>query len=196
MKHLKRIAKRYKSLIAICLLMGIVSTLMQSFSAFYFQKVIDNFTEGTLTAGNIMIYGTVMITLFIINFLWNYPDRKLEEGMKISLKADALRKVSVVDYLAYVKLGTGALIQQIENGAVAGTKMILGFYLNIACDLLPKVAFSIIFIFLTSILLIFPKSRLYLTEICVKILCLMKILIRLFCWKLLMKPNLVSCTPS
>ena len=147
MKHLRKVAREYRSLIATCLIMGLASTFLKAFQADYFQIIIDNFTQGVLTAGNIAVYGSMMIVNFLLNYLWNYPDRKLENGLTLSLKTDALRKVAVIDYLTYVKLGTGALIQRIENGAAAGTSMIFQFYLNIACDLLPSMAFSILFIF-------------------------------------------------
>ncbi len=150
MKHLQKVAEKYKALITVYLMMGLTQTFLQSFNANYFQKVVDNFTEGVLTAGNIMIYGSVMLLLIIVCYLIEYPQRKLENGMRLSLKMSALQKVAVMDYLSYVRLGTGSLIQRIENGASAGENILFGYCLRLVCELLPAMLFSIFFVFLIS----------------------------------------------
>jgi len=147
MKHLKIVAANHKSLIAVFIAMGLVWTFMHSFVPRYFQTVVDNFTDGTLTITNIVIYGMAMIGLYILAYLYNYPDRKLSQSIELSLKLAALSKVSVIDYLSYVKLGTGTLIQRIENGSAAGRNILFGFYLRLASELLPTMVFSIVFIF-------------------------------------------------
>ena len=101
MKHLKSIAKKYKTLIFIYLVMGLAQAFLQSFGSRYFQKVIDNFSANTLTIANIIIYGSVIIALHMVNYFLEYPERKLEHGIELSLKTNALRKVSVIDYLSY-----------------------------------------------------------------------------------------------
>ncbi len=150
MKHLKKIAKKYKTLMLVYLVMGLAQAFLQSFGSRYFQKVIDNFTSNTLSFSTIAIYGAAMILLYIISYLDEYPGRKLEHGIGLSLKTDALRKTSVIDYLSYVKLGTGTLIQRIENGAVAGSNILFGFYLQVASELIPEMFFSITFIFIIN----------------------------------------------
>lgn len=150
MKHLQKVVGKYKPLIAVYLGLGLTQTFLQSFHANYFQKVVDHFTEGTLTPGTIAIYGSVMMALIIVSYLLNYPEHKLENGMRLGLKTAALQKVAVIDYLSYVRLGTGALIQRIENGASAGGNILFGFYLRLLCELLPAMLFSILFVFLIS----------------------------------------------
>ena len=147
MKYLYNIAKKYKFLIAVYIVMGLLQSFLQSFGSSYFQRVIDNFTNNDLTILNIVIYGVVMISLYIISYLDEYPWRKLEHGIFLNLKINALRKISVIDYLEYVKIGTGTLIQQIENGASAGGGILFNFYLRIISELLPAMIFSFIFIF-------------------------------------------------
>lgn len=147
MKHLRKIAKKYKFLMIVYLVMGSAQAFLQSFGSSYFRQVIDNFTNDTLSVWNIVIYGSAMISLYIICYLDEYPGRKLEHGIGLSLKTDAMRKISVIDYLSYVKLGTGTLIQRIENGASAGSNILFGFYLRLASGLLPEMLFSIAFIF-------------------------------------------------
>jgi len=120
---------------------------LQSFGARYFQIIVDHFTAGTLTAMNIIVYATALMMLLIVSYLNNYPWRKLESAIPLQLKINALRKVSIVDYLAYTKLGTGVLIQRIENGASAGSSILLKFYLRLASELIPSMVFSIVFVY-------------------------------------------------
>ena len=147
MKHLKSIAWKYKILMLLYVAMGLAWTFLQSFSSRYFQKIIDHFTENTLTITNIVIYGFALIALYILCYLQNYPERHLEHGIELSLKTKALRKMAVIDYLSYIKIGTGTLIQRIENGATAGRNILFGFYIRLASELIPQMLFSIIFIF-------------------------------------------------
>jgi len=146
-RHLKLVAIKNKKLIVVFLVMGIVWTFLQNFVPLYFQTVIDSFTEGSLTAGRVAIYGAVLISQYIMGYLFNYPERKLGLSIELSLKLAALKKLSVIDYLSYVKLGTGALIQRIENGSGAGKSILFDFYLRLASELLPAMIFSIIFVF-------------------------------------------------
>jgi len=146
-KHLKAVARKHKALIAVFLSMGIFWTFLQNYAPFYFQRVVDNFTDGTLTAINIVVYSTVLFASSIMGYLYNYPERKLDNSIVQGLKLAALRKMSVIDYLTYTKLGTGALIQRIENGASAGRYILNNYYLRIARDLLPSMIFSIVFVF-------------------------------------------------
>ncbi len=150
MKHLQKIALDHKGLFVIYFLIGLTQTFLQSFGSRYFQTVIDRFTAGTLTLGSIAIYGSAMIALYVINYVYNYPARKLEHSVYLDLKTAALRKVSVIDYLQYQKLGTGTLIQRIENGAAAGRGMLYYYWLRLASELLPAMAFSILFILAIS----------------------------------------------
>lgn len=147
MKHLQKIAVRHRALIAVYFLLGIFCAFLGSLSARFFQKVVDRFADGTLTVPVVAVYGTALILNYISNYLEEYPARRLEHGINLSLKTEALKKVSVIDYLAYVKLGTGTLIQRIENGAAAGANMLFGFWLRLGSELLPSMAFSIVFVY-------------------------------------------------
>ncbi|NLU26423.1 MAG: ABC transporter ATP-binding protein [Hungateiclostridium thermocellum] len=147
MKYLISIARENKAIIFLYIAIGLAYTFLQNFSSRYFQKIIDNFANNTLTITNIAIYGSALLALYILCYLQIYPERKLEHGIELSLKIKALRKLSVIDYLSYVKIGTGTLIQRIENGAAAGSNILFGFYLRLANDLLPQILFSIVFIY-------------------------------------------------
>ena len=150
MKHLKAVAGKHKPLIATFILMGLLWTFLQNFAPLYFQTVVDNFTDGTLSAQNIVVYGTVLISLYIMGYLINYPWDKLSRSIEQSLKLTALKKISVIDYQEYAKLGIGSLIQRVENGSSAGKDILFTFYLRLAGELLPSMIFSITFVFLIN----------------------------------------------
>lgn len=150
MEHLKNIAKKYRFFILLYLFMGLTRAFLQSFSSRYFQEVIDNFSSENLTINHIVIYGSAIMAWYIVSYLIQYPEQKLEHGIALSLKTNAIRKVSVIDYLSYVKIGTGTLIQRIESGAAAGSNILFGFYMRLAGELLPDMLFSIAFIYVIS----------------------------------------------
>ena len=147
MKHLKIIAFRFKSVIAVYLAVGVTAAFLQAFSASYFQKIVDRFTGGTLSTGAIALYGCALIGMYLSSYIEEYPVRKLENGITLSLKLRALHKVSTIDYRAYTALGMGAVIQRIENGAQAGMNILFGFYLRLLGELLPSMLFSVLFVF-------------------------------------------------
>jgi len=149
-KHLKAEAGKHTTLIVVFMAMGLFWTFLMNFAPLYFQTVVDNFTDGTLTIANIAIYGTALIFLYIMGYVINYPWNKLERSIEQSLKLTALRKISAIDYQAYTKLGTGSLIQRIENGSSAGKRILFDFYLRLAGELLPSMIFSIIFVFIIN----------------------------------------------
>ncbi|MCL2528211.1 MAG: ATP-binding cassette domain-containing protein [Defluviitaleaceae bacterium] len=147
MKHFKSVISKHRALIAMFILMGILWTFLQNFAPLYFQTVVDNFANGTLSVKNIAVYGTALILLYFMGYLINYPWVKLSRSIQQSLKLIALQKISVIDYQSYTKLGTGALIQRIENGASAGKGILFDFFLRFIGELLPSMVFSIIFVF-------------------------------------------------
>jgi len=110
-KHLVKIAGRYKKLISAYLIIGMTYTFLQNFGAYYFQQVVDNFTGGTLTVVSITIYGSVLILQYIMGYLWNYPDQKLQFCVSLALKIEALRKVHEAFFtifailIGFVKIG-------------------------------------------------------------------------------------------
>ncbi|MCL2571797.1 MAG: ABC transporter ATP-binding protein/permease [Defluviitaleaceae bacterium] len=150
MKHLKIVARKHTALIAVFIVMGLVWTFLQNFVPLYFQTVVDNFTDGSLSVANIVVYGVALLGLYIMGYLTNYPWDKLSRSIAQSLKLTALRKISVIDYQTYTKLGTGSLIQRIENGASAGKSILFDFYLRLIGELLPSMIFSIVFVFIIN----------------------------------------------
>lgn len=58
----------------------------------------------------------------------------------------SLRKISTIDYTEYQKIGTGKLVQRIENGSSAGRNVLFDFWLCLIRELIPTIAFSVYFI--------------------------------------------------
>lgn len=150
MRHLRRIARRNRRVIAVYLACGLIIALLNSLSAGFFQRLIDHFSAGTLSLAEILIYGGILLALCLLNYLANVPDQHLTHGLFMDIKLAAMEKLSRIDYLSSQKLGTGVLIQRIESGAAAGRDMLFHFWLNLATNLLPAMAFSLLMIWRIS----------------------------------------------
>ncbi|GCD10851.1 ABC transporter ATP-binding protein [Clostridium tagluense] len=146
MKHYLEILKKKKLLVVIYILLGIVVALLNAFSASYFQKVLDDCGDKTLSITTICIYGFVLVLICCLNYSDEYPSCKLSQSIYLEFKLKAFRKMSTIDYRYYQLLGTGNLIQKIENGANAGKSILFDFYFRLFSELLPSIVFSLIFI--------------------------------------------------
>lgn len=141
MKYLQEIIKKNKIWIIIYIILGIGLSFLANYSVSYFQKLIDRFTAGTLTLSGILFYCGLLLILCIASYLDEYPHQKLNNGIYLDLKLMALKKTSRIDYLAYQSLGTGKLIQRIENGSTAGRNILFEFWFRIAKELLLKLLY-------------------------------------------------------
>lgn len=146
MKHCLDILSKKKRWIAVYLFLGISLALLNAFSARYFQKVLDDFGNHTLSVITISIYTIVLILSCGLAYVNEYPSCKLSQSIYLELKLKALRKMSTIDYRNYQSLGTGNLVQKIENGATAGKNIVFDFYFRLFRELIPSIIFSLIFI--------------------------------------------------
>ncbi|MFR8468222.1 ABC transporter ATP-binding protein [Eisenbergiella tayi] len=147
MNYLKEIAGKNKIWICIYISLGIGLSFLSNYNISFFQKLIDEFTDGTLSLPVILVYGGLLLLLCLGNYLDEYPMQKLNNGIYLDLKLLALYKTSRIDYLAYQSMGTGKLIQRVENGAMAGKNILCQFWFRIARELLPSALFSLFFIY-------------------------------------------------
>jgi ATP-binding cassette subfamily B protein len=150
MNYLKEIISKNKILIGGYVALGIILAWLNNFSANFYQKLIDGFTNRTLTIFDIAVYGSVLIVLCILNYLDEYPGRKLEHSIFLDLKMKALDKISRIDYQVYQTMGTGKLVQRIENGASAGKNILFNYYFCLIRQLIPSIIFSVLFIYQIS----------------------------------------------
>lgn len=147
MRYFKTIIKNNRFAIVSYVAIGIAIAFLSSFSASYFQVVIDRFTEGTLGVAAIAVYGVILIINYILNYIEEMPGMFLKQRIYLELKLQALKKISSIDYQAYQKYGTGALVQRIEAGAEAGRSILFDYYFCLIRQLIPAIVFSLYFIY-------------------------------------------------
>lgn len=146
---LKDVLKKFKAMSFIYILNGILQILAASLSVVYFQKLIDELPATkayTDVLPLIIIYAFLLLLDCILSYLDEYPLRILSNGIYQEIKIQALKKIGRIDYSAYQDLGTGSLIQLVENGADAGKSILFDFYLTVFKDLLPQIVISLILI--------------------------------------------------
>ncbi|QAA33122.1 ABC transporter transmembrane domain-containing protein [Clostridium manihotivorum] len=146
MNHFLDILNKRKTLTSAYIFIGVAIAFLNTYSASYLQKVLDGFGYGTLSAKVILIYGAILISTCILNYIDEYPNNKLSNGIYLDFKLKVMRKISTIDYSNYQTLGTGSLIQQVENGASSGKSIIFDFYFQMIREHIPSVIFSLIFI--------------------------------------------------
>ena len=146
MRYIKEVLKKNRIWVLIYIGLGIFNAFMANYKADYFQKVIDGLADGTLAFAGVVIYGFILLINYGMNYLDNYPEKKLEHGIYLDFKLLSLRKISTIDYAEYQKTGTGKLVQRIENGSSAGRNVVFHFWLQLIRDLIPTIVFSVYFI--------------------------------------------------
>ena len=146
MRYIKEILRSNRNWIIGYLGIGVFNAFMANYKAGYFQKIVDGLTEQTITFYGILFYGAILIVDYGMNYLDEYPSAKLGNEIYLDFKLLALRKIGKMDYAEYQKLGTGKLVQQIENGASAGKGVLYDFWFCVIRNLFPTVLFSLYFI--------------------------------------------------
>lgn len=146
MRYIKEVLKKNRIWVLIYIGLGIFNAFMANYKADYFQKVIDGLADGTLAFAGVVIYWFILLINYGMNYLDNYPEKKLEHDIYLDFKLLSLRKISTIDYAEYQKTGTGKLVQRIENGSSAGRNVVFHFWLRLIRDLIPTIVFSVYFI--------------------------------------------------
>lgn len=146
MRYMKRILKDNGNWTAVYLAIGLGGAFLSNYKAVCFQKIVDGLTDSTLTVYGILFYGVLLLGYYVLNYLDEYPAAKLGNEIYLDFKLLALEKIGRLDYLEYRKLGTGKLVQRIENGAGAGKGVLYDFWFCVIRNLLPTILFSLYFI--------------------------------------------------
>ena len=146
MRYMKEVLRNNKKWVIIYLLIGLFNAFMSNYKAGYFQKVIDGLTDRTMTVYGILLYGVILFINYGMNYIDEYPSAKLGNEIYLDFKLLALRKIGRMDYFEYQKLGTGKLIQQVENGSNAGKGVLYDFWFCVVRNLLSTIFFSLYFI--------------------------------------------------
>ena len=146
MRYIKEILKKNRIWVLVYIGLGIFNAFIANYKADYFQKVIDGLADRTLAFAGVATYGFILLVNYCMNYLDNYPEKKLEHGIYLDFKLLSFRKISTIDYTEYQKIGTGKLVQRIENGSTAGRNVLFNFWLCLIRGLLPTIVFSVYFI--------------------------------------------------
>ena len=147
MKQIKNVIKDNKTIIILYILIGIIITFLNLYSITYYQKILDNFQYQTLTLKPLITYGFLLVIITVLGYIENYPEQQVKNKLYFDYKLQALKKMQTIDYLEYQKLGTGKLIQKIEDGSTSVRDILVNFYFKVLRYLLPTTIFSLIFIF-------------------------------------------------
>ncbi|MBV7392473.1 ABC transporter ATP-binding protein/permease [Enterococcus sp. ALS3] len=153
MDYKGKIFLKFKTSIILYLLLGIGASFLNSLNIYYFQKIIDS-VKNNFSWNFIIIYAVSMILVTVFSYISEWPKSKLFNGLYYYFKEEALKKVSIIDYSRYLKIGTGSLLQKIESGSVAGRGIYFNFWFRIIRELLPDILFNLFFISLINIKLI------------------------------------------
>ncbi len=146
MRYMKEILKKNRNWVIIYLSIGLFNAFMANYKANCFQRIVDGLSDRTITIFGILLYGAVLFITYSMNYVDVYPTVKLENEIYLDFKLLALEKIGRMDYSEYQKLGTGKLIQQIENGANAGKGVLYNFWFEVVRNLVPTILFSLFFI--------------------------------------------------
>ncbi|MCC2168670.1 ABC transporter ATP-binding protein [Gallintestinimicrobium propionicum] len=140
------VIKKNAGLVMSYLLLGIVIVFCETFSVNLFQRILDSITLKSVDIGEIILYSTLLILGYILNYVDNYPTTKLSSKIYLDFKINAIRKIRTIDYKEYQKLGTGKILQLIENGSNAGRNILFEYGFRIIRELIPSLMFSLFFI--------------------------------------------------
>jgi len=143
------IARRYRLAMATFLMFGISQTFVGLYAIVLFQRLLDALPKAAQLADLTWpLVGYIGLTALnhVLIYLEGIPRSILSNGPFYWVKLRALEKITRIDYQAYQDLGTGNLVQLIENGAEATRNIFTEFYLGIAREMLPPLVFSLIFI--------------------------------------------------
>lgn len=142
----RRLMKDFRGMVIGYVAIGVFSAAISALSVFCFQRLVDTLTA-RISAQAVFpwltAYGAAFLAVLLLDYGEEYPDNQLRHGFYQRIKQMALEKVSTIDYTAYQDLGTGHLVQLVENGASAGRDILFSFYLRIAARLLPGAIASI-----------------------------------------------------
>lgn len=149
LRTLLNICGEYRRPLIFFLVAGISQTFIGLYAISYFQRLVDGLTRAH-QFGDVsgILAGYIVLTLanHSLIYLEGYPRSLLNNGSYQSAKLSAMKKIARIDYLAYQSLGTGQLVQIIENGANATKSILNNFYLNLIRGMLPSVIISFAFI--------------------------------------------------
>ncbi len=179
MSQIKEIIIQNRKSVVLYVTTGLLIAFLTNYKIIFFQQIIDGFSNHTISINTIVVYGILLTSFYLLNYIDEYPAQKLRNGIYLDFKVQALKKVSRVQYIEYQSLGTGKLTQRIENGANAGKGIIFEFWLCVFRQLTPTIIFSVFFIwkmnhFITYLILCGYAIVFIITNLLLKLLYVIK----------------------
>lgn len=149
LKTILAISRVYWPVLAAIMVVGVSQTFVGMYALVLFQRLLDGFPAASqLSDLYAPLAGYIALTVLnhLLIYLEGYPTSILNQSVFQWVKLRAVEKLGKIDYLAYQDLGTGNLIQSVENGAQATRNILSGFYLNLFRNVLPPLILSLGFI--------------------------------------------------
>jgi ATP-binding cassette subfamily B protein len=143
-----QLLKRFRWIVIGYIGMGVLQSFLAFLGLVYFQRLLDRIPSVRAFSDlypTLFVYVAITIVNYLLIYLNVYPHRFLSTGIYQWAKVLAMRKIARIDYQSYQDLGTGKLVQLVENGAAATRDILFGFYLLALRGLVPSVVFSLLF---------------------------------------------------
>ncbi len=146
----KQLMQKFGKKILLYVSMGIVAALCNVLSVVELQKALDILSSGGMenvllaVSRPVLLYGLFSLLCCLLNYVDNVPSTQLEQGIYYFYKTQAIDKIRRIDYREYLNLGTGKLVQMVENGTKAAVDSIFHFWIEIFYSLLPGLVFSLV----------------------------------------------------
>ncbi len=112
---------------------GWIRALLGNYGPVLFQQLLDRLSPSTSFDSLVPVlvaYAAVTLLNHLLIYGEGYPGTLVHRGVAQGVKLRALAKMGHIDFQAYQNLGTGNLVQIIENGAEAIRKILTGFYMG------------------------------------------------------------------
>jgi len=148
-RTITRICRTYWRALAGFLIVGIGQLSIGLYAIVLLQRLLDAIPAARSLsdlARPLALYAGATLLNHLLIYLDGYPRAILSHGAYHWVKAQALRKVATVDYLAYQELSTGRLIERVEQGASATRRVLMNFWLALARNFVPQIAISLILV--------------------------------------------------
>lgn len=147
MKLFKEVINKNIKMIIFYTVLGIIINFINLYCINYLQNILNLFIKHTLDINLILFYGILLIISTLLGYLDNYPEQTLKNGLYLDFKLMSLKKMKTIIFSDYQKIGTGKLIQRIEDGSTAAREVIFQFWLRLIREIIPITLFSLIFIY-------------------------------------------------
>jgi ATP-binding cassette, subfamily B, bacterial len=119
--------------ILLTILLNSIQIFVGNYTNVAFQRLLDGLPSTRSIAPLVPLlawYIGSWILNHILIYLEGIPSTPLNIGVTQWVKLQALQKIARIDFQAYQNLGTGNLIQVIENGAQAVQRILTGFFIS------------------------------------------------------------------